>query len=357
VILDHHAALAARLRNPDDAMTDWWQYYMDTAWQTQVRRSGHGSSMFWPAVPYDAEQISYGQARQTARLVAAGLREAETFQVTEQMVDRITADMATLPAEKISKFDLAALPSPAGFAWLDKPWRLGSSPRGTNFVTRAVSWQYIEVPTDTAGTVPAARVAMWAFIDDLPGPHANARLREDIGPLAQLYCDVIPFGMRFNTTLIGEDDPDTLVIEITLSLIHMLWKYLGMTILTERRQAPISPQQRKRHRKTLRHGKVSIILLRREVHPYDPDAAPGHRDVDWSCRWPVDGHYRHLDGRRAHKGEAAGFARMWCEDHQRRDCWHCEICGGPMCWIGDYLKGPPGKPLKPHGQKLYRLAR
>jgi hypothetical protein len=94
---------------------------------------------------------------------------------------------------------------------------------------------------------------------------------------------------------------------------------------------------------------VNVVLLRRVRHG---DREIGHRDVDWSCRWIVQEHYRHLE---SYEGRA--------DAHQARvskgagAALHCLTCGVPVTRIGPYVKGPAGMPLKAVPETVYRVSR
>jgi hypothetical protein len=74
--------------------------------------------------------------------------------------------------------------------------------------------------------------------------------------------------------------------------------------------------------------------------------------VDWSCRWLVQGFYRHVRGEHGHKPVPRWHGKqMVCET-----CWQKEAELVPVSWVRPHLRGPEGKPLKA-SQTLYKLAR
>lgn len=73
---------------------------------------------------------------------------------------------------------------------------------------------------------------------------------------------------------------------------------------------------------------VRTIILRRRLNERDPNAPKG--TVEWSCQWPVKGHWR---ARR--KDEAPGAPR----------------------WINPYIKGPADRPLKAATSTIARVKR
>jgi hypothetical protein len=116
--------------------------------------------------------------------------------------------------------------------------------------------------------------------------------------------------------------------------------FLQMEI-TATRTPPVQRAFRRRALRTLKHGDVQVIILRKIRH--NDDTEPGRRDIAWSCRWVVQGHWRHR--------------------HEPADHHHAIVTGGrcikcdeEMTYIRPYLKGPDGLPLKV-SRSLSKLAR
>jgi hypothetical protein len=108
-----------------------------------------------------------------------------------------------------------------------------------------------------------------------------------------------------------------------IALIHTIWMLMDMEQIVESHEAPLPRAARRRALRSLKHGTVNVITLRRAKHQYDSDHVPIMRN--WTCRWIVQGHWRHY-----------------------RD--------GHKTWIHPYIKGPDGMPIKDTKQ-LWRLSR
>jgi hypothetical protein len=78
------------------------------------------------------------------------------------------------------------------------------------------------------------------------------------------------------------------------------------------------------------------------------DGAGGHRDVDWSCRWIVQGHDRHLGDYRG-AGHAVHHAKPPAPKQP------CAACGIKTTHVRAYVKGPEGLPLK-SADRVFRVA-
>lgn len=344
-VLNAHAQLAGRMQKPSRAVASFVSYHM----REGLEHYGFTSS-FHPVIPQGSGiRPTLEHGAQMARLIGHGLSEAVTYQVTAGMgADmRATYDNAMAGVEHIDKREI---PSPAGFAWLDEPWLIGG--QETGFTVRALSWEYTEIWTgDKSGSLdevvavageallwPCVRLALWRWDGD--EPDGLERGASQLGELVLAHTTVVPCGLRFSTPA-RRDAESTASF---LGLIHLLWIYLGMEITSQER-LKIPAARRKRAQKSLRHAQVRVVLLRRVKGVTEPGDGQS-RARWWSCRWPVQGHYRHrerpADG---HHALASGTGK------------HCATCGQPLSWVQPYLKGPDGLPLHAPGKTVMKLAR
>jgi hypothetical protein len=127
------------------------------------------------------------------------------------------------------------------------------------------------------------------------------------------------------------------------SWLHTLWMFLGMEITTTQR-APVDRPTARRAARSLGHGDVSVVLLRRSCSQAEPTGE--HKPVDWSCQWVVQGFWRHT---RVPAGVEHHHPRPGGRDG-------CRVCGEPIHWVKPHLRGPEDKPLKASDQ-LFRLSR
>ena len=90
----------------------------------------------------------------------------------------------------------------------------------------------------------------------------------------------------------------------------------GRSIPVARPTAPVSPWVKNTYVESEVHVPFYAVRANRKKSFRDPTKVYGHRQVNWSYRWSVTGHWRHYkDGRKI--------------------------------WIGSYVKGPEDKPLIP----------
>jgi hypothetical protein len=330
-VLDQHTRLTDRLRHPDDRMCSFLRFHMGehTRWNGST-----AYSMFYPILRPD-EPPNLKHAGQLGRTIAGGLARSLTYLVTEQM----TADMRAIFEANLTGPALIhqeELPSKAGFTWLGSPWQIGDE---EDFSIRALSWEFTEVLTDGTSLWPCIRACLWRWDDDITDDQEHGG-SGGLGPLVMTHIAVIPLDLE----LYKPSGRDLARTDSFLSLLHLLWMFLGMEI-TANERAQVDRPARRRAQRLLANPEVRIITLRRVRYATDTEGT--HRDVDWQCRWIVQGHYRHVERpEHPHTAIAAGTDK------------HCATCGGQLrAWIRPYVKGPDGLPLKVTDQTVYKLAR
>lgn len=355
-VLGHHAWLTRHYRDPSPELADYLAFIM----RDQVGESSLSAGIFWPV------DLSHGPAdqpegRQLAQVIARGLGEAETFQVTRGMCEDMrqaweTSEVRTDPLP----LSESELPVPAGFCWLDRPWMIRED-EGHWLPVRAVSWERTVAMAASerrgGASVPmdAVRMCIWLAIEDTVAfghwedPARAAKTATWLGQVVLHRVVLMPFDFgshvnRGHTALTG-----------MLGLVHILWMYLGMELPRSRPVQAAAPAVRRRVQKSLKHDAVHIITLRKYDYIGDrPARFP--KIVNWSCRWWVEKFWRHInsyddedaDGRRRrHKPvPALRGGTVPDDDH--------DICG--VCWangqtvriteVHGFFKGPTDKPLR-----------
>lgn len=364
-VLDQHVSLHDQLIRPSDMLAGMAQYFMEDA----VSKSGDRAfGMFYPLNL--ARGIGPRQGAQLAQILGNDLTDADTYEVTAEML-HVLGQVSLDATNAVDQLVEAELPCPAAFCWLDEPWLIRDV-AGLEIPVRALTWKHTTVGYD--GTIvgavepeggwpihgpdgnrfrmvygPAVRVAQWVYWeDDLQHGTMDEETiesgRQQLGDLSLMHVMTVPFGVRFadHENYEQSNHPDS-----ALHMMHVLWSFLGAEITTTH-HPPIERGVRRRALRSLTHGEVNVIILRRPVH--DPDEPGWVHKVDWSCRWIVNGHYRHAEGYdpeiyKEHKAAPTGSDK------------HCAVCGGPLTWIRPYLKGPDGMPLKVSGGTVRKLAR
>jgi len=293
-LLDLHADLARRHAYPDPGLL---RYYDKRIAQTTPGRTA-------------------ASGRELAAIFARMLAQARTYQVTADMAQTVTA--ACRGGSPDFRVQPGMLPWPAGFAWLDWPLEY-TAPDGQQGSYRAVSWG--------PGESSSALIAAW-------NP-------DETGRLVAVQSAPAPYG-----AIITDSRDITLPGRIgMIRFARTLWHFLSAEIAVSSPAPDVDRHARRRALRSLRHGEVHVVTLRRRK-PLAPET-DGHRVVHWSCRWPVNGFWRHVRRSPDHPLHHA------VPDAARE---HCTGCGMKVRFVPAFLKGPPGLPLKSERQ-LYKLKR
>lgn len=344
-VLDQHVGLFERLRYPNTPLTD----YMETYAGDMKRTGREAAQSFYPY--YDPDHLDPHWAADYCKHVAASLFTARTYQVTADMM-RVVNGIYRKSLDHIAHLDEREMPSPAGFLWLDEPF-LAPDLHHKLTTTRVITWSLqpvrVQDPvTRQVDSVPGVRLVFWSLWGDFSEYEHQIEekiplLRRSLGDLSMAHAMVLPFGQRFGTWRKDDEeiDPEGNVSDMG-NLTRVLWTLLGSEIPSVRKAA-LDRHTVRRAVRSIRQGEVSVITLRRMVTledggDYDP------REVDWTCRWLVQGHWRHL--------ESYDGPRHAAHD----DGGHCTACGARVTWVKPYLKGPEDKPLK-STEHVYRLSR
>jgi hypothetical protein len=282
--------------------------------------------MTWPA----------RTGRDFTELVAGPLYSAPTYQVDDDIVGAVTG-MYEQTGRQATEIRAADMISPSGFAWLDTPVPL-TDYGGAVITNRAVSWNRQRM--DLGATVEAGvRVTSWCEAGQqtafAPEGHYSP------SGLALAHSAFVPFGERYGRS--GESAPDDVV-----RWLHCLWLFLQTTIVATTCK-PASRAARRRAARVRQLSDVTVVHLRYTVTENDAGQDGVPRLADWSCRWVVRGHHRHL----------GDYREAGCRQHEAMpEGPHapCQVCGLPTTPVGAYIKGPPGKPLRVN-RKLYKVDR
>lgn len=298
------------------------------------------ANLFYPAT----------DEKQLCPLLGKELFLARTYQVTGEMVEAVTGTYRN-SAKSVGFLQEEELPSEAGFVWLDKPF-LSTDSRGKTVATRAVSWSpqsvtYADRTEAGAVIYPGIRLSAWFFPSD-HDDYADGDVRkfgQDRGiPMLLSHTSVLPFGQRFGGH--PKDDFDMTPDDFA-HWVHVLWCFMETEITTNRQAQIPRPARRRAENWRKAPPAVNVITLRRIVADgVDPEETV-HRQIDWSCRWVVQGHYRHLDAYTETKHHATPNGS---------DREHCAICRSRITWVKPHLRGPEGLPLR-SVEQLYRLSR
>lgn len=376
-VLDHRAGMARVFRARPRLLLDYLAFMMRDAQRQDGQRA---SRLYWP-VDLRHELASLDQGAELALHVARGLAEGPTYQVTAGMVEEMRGLHEKIGLG-IAHVDGSELPTPDGFAWLDRPWLLQVT-GGYWMPVRALSWEKTVAPVGTAWekavtdgkrepgfSVDCARIALWALIaDDIEFGRWDSRERAGraanaIGHLQLVHTALLPFGERFALRPENAGQGESM-----LGLIHTLWMYLGMELSSSRQQGPGNPATARRVAKSLKHGTVHIVTLRKTR--YLTEGPAGFRDVAWNWRWTVKDFYRHIDdydppvspeGRAMHhQATPAARTGLGLGDGDHDVCAVCLASNQVVriALVRGHIRGPSHLPLKPRSQErtVHRLSR
>lgn len=288
-------------------------------------------------------------------MIRKPLYGAAAFQVDASIVGAVTSSYEAT-AGRTAQLQAADLPTETGFAWLDAPVTLCDA-SGTRISTRALSWgrQTYDPPDDGPARLwqverqgdgwPGVRLTSWAHaqdIDDTTDPSMARHLTSAGMPLSISHSIFLPFGSELSGREITR--PEVYPDDVT-RWAHTLWMFMG-TEIVDVGEGHVERHFRRRAERALDVSAVRVVTLRRVRHG---DREVDHRDIDWSCRWVVQAHARHL-GSYAETAEAH-HARVTGPNQP------CLVCGLPTTHVRAYVKGPDGLPLKVVPETVYRVAR
>lgn len=372
-LLSEMADLHDRFAYPQPVAVTYVQGYSQNVANApeHLQRNMRAEMMFWPFGMTEHQdtrtrqtlmQLSERDARRWMVEVAKDLFSAVPYQITADMVE-IIQNISMQEDRSVEHIESAELPSEAGYMWFDIPILMYDF-QGRVVSLRAISWNVIpemrvNTPTFGRSVMPGVRVVLWNLQGD---PNDWGNLPESattlaLGPLQFDHIMVFPFGERFDNRepdipeLVGGKSPlpEGRTPHSALHFTHIAWQLMQTEIPSLHRQPPDKhTTKRLAARRSIKHGEVSVVTLRRtkavEVEGTE------HRDVDWTCTWLVTGHWRHL-------GTYDGPRHHFIPDHASAgEHPVCLTCGLRGTWIKPYVKGPDGLPLK-DTRKLYRLSR
>jgi hypothetical protein len=347
-VLDAHTTLYERLKYPPQEMLSWYgQFFTEKAVRLlQGTASDHLMPWLQMFVPARNEH-------QFLELIRRPLYGAPTYQVSADIVGAVTSTYeATI--SRAASLNPADLPSPSGFAWLDVPLVLQDA-GGYSITTRAMSWgpQYIAEDFmggawppegDVAGR-DGVRLTSYSHVDDSDSEsnrETEIWMRSHGMPLSVSHSAFVPYSLPLH---VRDPAADDVTAGDLFRWAHTLWMFMGTEIVTTSRPQVERPARRRAQR-SLSSSDVNVVTLWRIRHG---DTELSHKDVDWSCRWIVQAHERHLDS--PAEGETPHHARV----DGPGGC--CLTCGRRTTHIRAYVKGPDGMPLRAVPETVYRVAR
>jgi hypothetical protein len=339
-LLNIHAALARQFRDPGEPLVRYFNGFMETVLQKAMREGGQAeAAVAWQWLFYPARN-----GTELIQVIAKQLADARTYQVTSDMVDLVT-DVYEKRRKGYDpdKFEGHHVPYEAGFCWFDKPLALKDL-HGKTMLHRAISWSTGSLTDSDDRLVPVLRLTSWSHtqdVDDYWDKEAMDDISSIVGDFTMGHTVIIPFGQRFLDQ--KERTADETVWDDVARWVHTLFRFLDAEIVIDR-PAPVPKAVRRHARKSLKHGEVTVITLRKTKNISE---VKGHGTREYTCRWTVEGHYRHLGAYEGDRHHALPLP--W-------DREHCVSCGVRITFIHPYVKGPSHLSFKTT-KKLYKLTR
>ena len=408
-VLRQQAKLHDALAHPQRGLNGYGAFihaFARRAFHNQIMKLGKADyteqMMFHPYLPGRSLEDAHRWCVDVARPLAG----ATSFQVTAEMVDAVTG-LYEQSTQGLFHIEEAMLPALSGFIWLDKPVII-TDKWGRKVSERVITWSpvtakvtYPNETTDALGRTveppvhyePGIRLSTWSHIDDdrvllqaaqdseqatgyeedLVAQGRDPRKAWDylweewaelkkIGDLTLSHTFVALYGERHPWSfgkaphpdgVPGNHEPDNMI-----AWLYALWMFMGTEVVAQRKLQPGSGDKRKAWFRSIKQNDVNVVLLRRARIAPQPTDDHEARHIDWSCRWLVSGHYRHIDsylGLHHHAVPMRG-AGIAGDSHEV-----CAICwrGGEdirITWVKPFLKGPETAPLKASKQ-LQKLVR
>lgn len=232
-----------------------------------------------------------------AEAMALAARQADPIYIDREMMPLIRAAIPGFEPEPLIPSDLPTL---AGFLLLPEPILVDEI--GGQIAVRAYLWS-----SDPFFTMAGPGVWVTTY-----------KHRGDLDDWPELWHE-LPTGIGWHLSRVwpwvyGENYPEPGMREHA-QVLQCILRLMAQTITVRSAARPSAPFRRRWEKADLPQRDVVVIRLRRpKAHP-----SGDHRDVDWTHRWIVGGHWRQQ--------------------------WYPSLGMHRQVWISPYVKGPESKPL------------
>jgi len=309
-----------------DAQTKFFQFYSSRKGKVMIEEI--------------AKAAHYGAKKEPGmeEAILPPLGFGETFYWSPEICELIFTASTSIP--RTWTLENQNINSLCGFAWLARPF-LSNSPDGDPEFVRAIGWVPITTDGDNLLVVlppyeynpllddsrrNGLAISLFVEMPNLRLPSYFSEVRGWPQPTSRVYWFL---GQDLNQMAKeGKGWEGKLAIE-RMSLFATMLAFLQQKILVPieyRADKAVSRYVKKTMPE--RAPQIQVITLRPIQH-YEKG---GHRDVEWTCRWPVSSHWRNQP-----YGPAG-------QKHYRPK------------YIASYLKGPEDKPLR-HPGRLFAVVR
>jgi hypothetical protein len=335
-VIQQHADLTKRWCEPNPRLSEYIGAFAEDV--AQRRGIGGAVSMFYP-------MRSSRDPEPWVRLIGKGLFTARTYQVTAEMC-RVTTQAYRKTERTSTVISLDELPTESGFIWLDEAVMLHDR-QGKRIGIRAVTWEVTSAEYRGKGVLSMVRLVTWADTrvkDDYSPNWEPGVLKSSekyIGRLQLQHVCVFPLDYAVDVSSSDNESP--------LTDDHVAWFHamlmLMATDISSTHNAGLPRSVLGDVKKLVKHPRVSVVDIHRTSQPH------GNRNtsrvIEWTHRWLVQGHHRHLESYEVTPHRAIP---------ERLDRGHCAICESRITWVRPFVKGPDGAPVK-SADVVYRLSR
>lgn len=258
------------------------------------------------------------------RLAVHELENGEPYFVAKNICELIEMTATTIPDVPLLS-DM--LPTTNGWVYLEKSFPLGPpsqievSPFGNPPKLKAFSWglEYTKKADQVTDGIGAT-----FYEDGIPVPYPIEFCNWAFGVNWGSDWENVP--LPYATKI--EDEVARKRSEAIRQYVLTLFSFLNQRLLVISHQRPTRDTRRRYEKRWTQEAPlIKVILLR--VKKYTTRGET--REVEWSCRWIVRGHWRAQ--------------------------WYRSIVSHKAIWITPHIKGPEGKPLKKPAANLFAVVR
>jgi len=317
-----------------DTQLDTWRWFREELGARELR--GFAESFMEKAI--DPEQHGLGPEELQAAIHSANwkqasalgkaieaiprmLWQADPIYVDHEMMPLVDAAVGSWKAEPLIETDILI---PTGFLLLPRPVYVTDIHQKSMSV-RAFLWHpsviINEVTEEETSGIVLCLFSNMDDPDDYQPDEEIIRYLRHMRTTKLALCHIVGWPYGENTHQKGGANNGVEIVQCILRL-------MAQTIAV-RSEAHAPRAIRKRiERANFPTKRITVVTLRRPEGERDPDA---HRDVAWTRRWIVDGHWRNQ--------------------------WHPSLGIHRQIWISPYVKGPTDLPLVVPKAHVYQFVR
>lgn len=323
----------ARWEEALDALLGLWKF----------AHTDYGEKFF--ATYLKSDNATYGgkplpeSARKVRGDLAGAIKQicltAEPIYVDSDMFRLAEAAFSSFVEEPLLPTDLI---TPSGFILLPEPFNILDAHKLTT-KNRAIMWTEMDFPTSWFGGKTLRGIFLLLFSDTRDHDDWWAKITDDYKMELPIVAGNHLY-LNYMTAWEYNEAREYLVPELYAGekgslddlsptrYVQALFRLMQQTISVKTKERPSRPLRKRLEKEDWKPDpRVTVITLRR------PHGSPSgdHRDVEWSHRWLVAGHWRNQ--------------------------YYPSIKAHRQIWISPYIKGPEDMPLEIRSTRVFELVR